>query len=215
MVGRGRPRERGGDAMTAAPGPSGFQASLSAQARASDPSSSAWVTANAGSGKTHVLVQRVLRLLLDGAPPSRLLCLTFTRNAAANMAGRVFRELARWTSLDDEALAEAISRSGAPRPDATTIALARRLFARTIESPGGLKIETIHSFCGRLLRMFPFEANVAAGFRVLEERESELLRNDARTIALRRAAQDPAAAATLRNLAIETGGEGLDALLRQ
>ena len=93
--------------------------------------------------------------------------------------------------------------------------MARRLFARTIESPGGLKIETIHSFCGRLLRMFPFEANVAAGFRVLEERESELLRNDARTIALRRAAQDPAAAATLRNLAIETGGEGLDALLRQ
>src|SRR5579863_119412 len=215
MVGRGRPRERGGDAMTAAPGPSGFHASLNAQARASDPSSSAWVTANAGSGKTHVLVQRVLRLLLDGAPPSRLLCLTFTRNAAANMAGRVFRELARWTSLDDEALAEAISRSGAPRPDATTIALARRLFARTIEAPGGLKIETIHGFCGRLLRMFPFEANVAAGFRVVEERESLTLLDEARAEALVAMSRKAAGADRLRLLARETGREGLDALLTE
>jgi ATP-dependent helicase/nuclease subunit A len=191
------------------------RAGANPQARASDPKTSAWVTANAGSGKTHVLVQRVLRLLLEGTPPSRILCLTFTKSAAANMSGRVFRTLARWTSLDDDALTKAITDAGAPAPDKDRLALARRLFARTIESPGGLKIETIHSFCGRLLRMFPFEANVAAGFRVLDERESELLRNDARTIALRRAAQDPAAAATLRNLAIETGGEGLDALLRQ
>jgi ATP-dependent helicase/nuclease subunit A len=185
------------------------------QARASDPTASAWVTANAGSGKTHVLVQRVLRLLLEGTPPSRILCLTFTKSAAANMSGRVFRTLARWTSLDDDALIKAITDAGAPAPDGNRLALARRLFARTIESPGGLKIETIHSFCGRLLRMFPFEANVAAGFRVLEERESELLRNDARAIALRQAARDPTTATTLRNLAIETGAEGLDALLRQ
>ena len=85
-----------------------------AQQRASDPTSSAWVSANAGSGKTHVLVQRVLRLLLDDVPPSRILCLTFTKAAAANMSARVFRELGKWTTLSDEELAQAIARAGAP-----------------------------------------------------------------------------------------------------
>ncbi|HLH50677.1 MAG TPA: double-strand break repair helicase AddA [Roseiarcus sp.] len=185
------------------------------QARASDPGASAWVTANAGSGKTHVLVQRVLRLLLEGTPPSRILCLTFTKNAAANMAGRIFKTLANWTSIDDEALAGEIAKSGAKRPDAARLALARRLFARTIESPGGLKIETIHGFCGRLLRMFPFEANVAAGFRVVEEREAKQLLNAAQESALAELARDPVAAARLRALATETGRQGLDALLGQ
>jgi ATP-dependent helicase/nuclease subunit A len=187
----------------------------SAQARASDPKCSAWVTANAGSGKTHVLVQRVLRLLLDGAPPSRILSLTFTKSAAANMASRVFKTLALWTSIDDEALKKAIMDAGAPAPDFSRLALARRLFARTIESPGGLKIETIHGFCGRLLRMFPFEANVAAGFRVVEERESRQLFDEARMRALVSLARDGAAAAALRTLASEAGGDGLDALLGQ
>src|SRR5579863_10058862 len=90
-----------------------------AQARASDPATSAWVSANAGSGKTYVLVHRVLRLLLDGAPPSRILCLTFTKTAAANMAGEVFRRLAQWTTLSDEALAAAIVAAGGDQPDAT------------------------------------------------------------------------------------------------
>ncbi|HLJ72738.1 MAG TPA: UvrD-helicase domain-containing protein, partial [Roseiarcus sp.] len=185
------------------------------QARASDPRLSAWVTANAGSGKTHVLVQRVLRLLLEGTPPSRILCLTFTKSAAANMAGRIFKTLANWTSVDDEALAGEIEKSGAKRPDAARLALARRLFARTIESPGGLKIETIHGFCGRLLRMFPFEANVAAGFRVVEEREAKHLLNAAQESALADLARDPVAAARLRALATETGRQGLDALVGQ
>jgi ATP-dependent helicase/nuclease subunit A len=187
----------------------------SPQARASDPKTSAWVTANAGSGKTHVLVQRVLRLLLEGVAPSRILCLTFTKSAAANMASRVFKTLALWTTLEDDALAAAIRDAGAPPPDETRVALARRLFARTIESPGGLKIETIHGFCGRLLRMFPFEANVAAGFRVVEERESRLLLDNARAQALAAISREPAAAASLRALAIETGEDGLDALIGQ
>jgi ATP-dependent helicase/nuclease subunit A len=191
------------------------QGAPSPQARASDPKSSAWVTANAGSGKTHVLVQRVLRLLLDGAPPSRILSLTFTKSAAANMASRVFKTLALWTRIEDDALKQAIMDAGAPAPDAERLALARRLFARTIETPGGLKIETIHGFCGRLLRMFPFEANVAAGFRVVEERESRQLLDEARMRALLSLARDGAAAATLRTLAIEAGGDGLDALLGQ
>ena len=127
-------------------------ATRAAQARASDPGASAWVSANAGSGKTHVLVQRVLRLLLNGAPPARILCLTFTKAAAANMAERVFRTLAQWTRLSDEALAAAIVKAGAEAPDAARLNFARRLFARTIETPGGLKIQTIHAFCERLLR---------------------------------------------------------------
>jgi ATP-dependent helicase/nuclease subunit A len=183
------------------------------QARASDPASSAWVTASAGSGKTHVLVQRILRLLLDGAAPSRILCLTFTRTAAANMAGRVFRELARWTALDDDALAETIIAAGAPAPDPARLAFARRLFARAIETPGGLKIETIHSFCGRLLRMFPFEANVPAGFRVADERESRQLILEARAEALASVGPHGRAVAALGLLAREIGRERLEGLI--
>src|SRR6516225_9061892 len=115
------------------------------QVEASDPAVSAWVTANAGSGKTHVLAQRVIRLLLDGVDPAKILCITFTKAAAANMANRVFDELRRWTALDDAELATAL------------------------ETPGGLKVQTIHAFCTRLLHHFPFEANVAARFTVLEE----------------------------------------------
>jgi ATP-dependent helicase/nuclease subunit A len=186
-----------------------------AQARASDPASSAWVIANAGSGKTHVLVQRVLRLLLDGAPPSRILCLTFTRNAAANMASRVFGDLAGWTSVDDDALAKAITHAGGSAPNAARLSLARRLFARAIETPGGLKIETIHGFCGRLLRMFPFEANVAAGFRVLEERESRQLLDEARAWALAGVGREAPASASLSLLAREIGRENLEGLIGQ
>ncbi|MBE7219637.1 MAG: double-strand break repair helicase AddA, partial [Caulobacteraceae bacterium] len=149
---------------------------LTRQHRASDPMSSAWVSANAGSGKTHVLTQRVVRLLLRGVAPSRILCLTFTKAAAANMSIRVFDTLAAWTQLDDAALTEAIVKTGAPRPSPTDLALARKLFARTVETPGGLKIQTIHAFCERLLHLFPFEANVAARFEVLDDlRQAELL----------------------------------------
>ena len=109
------------------------------QTRASNPKASAWVSANAGSGKTHVLTQRVLRLLLDGTPPAQILCLAYTKAAAANMADRVFGKLAQWTSLDDEALTEAIVDCGADKPDPAKLVFARQLFARTIETPGGLK----------------------------------------------------------------------------
>jgi ATP-dependent helicase/nuclease subunit A len=139
------------------------------QVEASDPAVSAWVTANAGSGKTHVLAQRVIRLLLDGVDPARILCITFTKAAAANMANRVFDELRRWTALDDDKLDAAIKRISNIQPDAARRTLARRLFAMALETPGGLKVQTIHAFCTRLLHHFPFEANVAARFTVLEE----------------------------------------------
>jgi ATP-dependent helicase/nuclease subunit A len=146
------------------------------QIRASDPGTSCWVAANAGAGKTHVLAQRVIRLLLDGCEPGRILCLTFTKAAAANMATRVFDRLAAWIALDDAGLDKALAEIGVKRVDAARRAHARRLFAAALETPGGLKVQTIHAFCTRLLHQFPFEARVAARFTVLEERaEAELI----------------------------------------
>lgn len=143
-----------------------------AQRRAADPRASAWVSANAGAGKTKVLTDRVVRLLLDGAPPARILCLTFTKAAAANMSIRVFRVLGRWVTLDEAALIAELTELTGARPSRATLQAARRLFARAVETPGGLKIETLHALCERLLHMFPFEANVPARFVVLDENQA-------------------------------------------
>src|SRR5258707_2838424 len=167
MVDRRRRRNRRGRNMSALrtiP-----DAVLRRQVEASDLAVSAWVTANAGSGKPDVLAQRVIRLLLEGVDPAKILCITFTKAAAANMANRVFDELRRWTALDDAELDAAIRRISNLQPDAARRTLARRLFAMALETPGGLKVQTIHAFCTRLLHHFPFEANVAARFTVLEE----------------------------------------------
>jgi ATP-dependent helicase/nuclease subunit A len=146
------------------------------QTTASDPGSSAWVAANAGSGKTHVLAQRVIRLLLSGVDPARILCITFTKAAAANMANRVFNDLRSWTQMDDAALDGAMRKAGEKRIDATRRRRARQLFALALDTPGGLKVHTIHAFCTQLLHLFPFEANVAARFQVLDEaQENQLL----------------------------------------
>src|SRR6516225_4662951 len=161
------------------------------QVEASDPAVSAWVTANAGSGKTHVLAQRVIRLLLDGVDPAKILCITFTKAAAANMANRVFDELRRWTALDDAELAAAIRRISNVQPDAARRTLARRLFAMALETPGGLKVQTIHAFCTRLLHHFPFEANVAARFTVLEEAAQAQLLDEISLTVLLDAAMSP------------------------
>jgi ATP-dependent helicase/nuclease subunit A len=141
------------------------------QARASDPAASAFVSANAGSGKTHVLVQRVIRLLLSGVAPEKILCITFTKAAAANMAERVFSTLGHWVTLDDVELDAAIKDVGIPHPDRGLRKAARKLFACALETPGGLKVQTIHALCTRLLQQFPFEANVPARFAVLDDRD--------------------------------------------
>src|SRR5512141_620526 len=139
------------------------------QIAAANPERSVFVSANAGSGKTHVLAQRVINLLLGGEDPAKILCITFTKAAAANMAKRVFDTLAGWTALDDQALDARITASTGKASDAPQRARARRLFATALETPGGLKVQTIHAFCTRLLHQFPFEANVAARFTVLDE----------------------------------------------
>jgi ATP-dependent helicase/nuclease subunit A len=184
------------------------------QAIASDPKQSAWVSANAGSGKTHVLTQRVIRLLLSGCRASAILCLTYTKAAAAEMSNRVFDRLAKWVTLDDETLADQIAALEGHRPGAHTVAEARRLFARALETPGGLKIQTIHAFCEALLHQFPLEANVAGHFSVLDDRTATILLADARRLLLTAAATegDPVltgAFETVLALADDTGLEGL------
>ena len=168
-----RGRRIGASGMVKAPRPIP-DAVRATQARASNPASSSFVSANAGSGKTHVLVQRVIRLLLDGVPPEKILCITFTKAAAANMAERVFSTLGHWVTLGDAALDDAIRGVGIPHPSGRLRKAARELFARALETPGGLKVQTIHALCTRLLQQFPFEANVPARFAVLDDRD----RND-------------------------------------
>jgi ATP-dependent helicase/nuclease subunit A len=165
------------------------------QARASDPASSAFVSANAGSGKTHVLVQRVIRLLLNGVPPEKILCITFTKAAAANMAERVFSTLGHWVTLDDDALDAAIVDAGITHPDAILRMRARELFACALETPGGLKVQTIHALCTRLLQQFPFEANVPARFSVIDDRDQNEMMERANLKVLLDASRDPDSAA--------------------
>ena len=161
------------------------------QVAAADPERSVFVSANAGSGKTHVLVQRVINLLLRGVAPEKILCVTFTKAAAANMATRVFDTLAEWTSFDDDALDARIKLATGKTPDALQRARARRLFAAALETPGGLKVQTIHAFCTRLLHQFPFEADVAARFEVLDEATTAQLLNQLTLVVLLEGATNP------------------------
>ena len=139
------------------------------QALASDPARSIWVEANAGSGKTFVLTQRVLRLLLAGVEPQSILCLTYTKAAAAEMRKRVSDRLAQWAVADTAALRAALAElTGAP-PGEAMLQTARTLFARALETPGGLRILTIHAFCEAVLHRFPIEAGVPFDFSVIED----------------------------------------------
>jgi ATP-dependent helicase/nuclease subunit A len=138
---------------------------------AADPGISAFVTANAGAGKTKTLVDRVARLLLRGAAPEAILCVTYTKAAASEMQSRLFAQLGGWAVQEDEGLRDALAAlQDRPRDafDEEDLSRARRLFARALETPGGLKIQTIHAFCEKLLRRFPLEAGVSPGFRVAE-----------------------------------------------
>ncbi len=141
-----------------------------AQRRALRPGESVWVAASAGTGKTQVLTDRLLALMLDGTDPARILCLTFTRAAAAEMANRINQRLAAWTTLPPGKLAEELVALSGRFPQEHEIARARQLFAAILDVPGGAKIATIHAFCQSLLRRFPLEADVAPEFAVLDER---------------------------------------------
>ncbi len=146
-----------------------------AQATAADPAGHAWVAASAGTGKTQVLSARVLRLLLLGVRADRILCLTFTKLAAAEMQTRIFDRLAHWVRCTDAELASDLAalRAGA---DPATHALARRLFADVLDAPGGLQVQTLHAFAQSLIASFPLEADVAPGFATLDDRSALTLR---------------------------------------
>ena len=162
------------------------------QRLAADPGVSAWVTASAGTGKTHVLTDRVLRLLLMDCRPERILCLTFTKAAAAEMANRLHERLGAWAVARDEDLSQALMDLAGSPPESENMNLARRLFARVLDTPGGLKVQTIHSFCEALLRRFPLEARLAPHFKVMEERQAAEVLHGALEAVLERDAEDPA-----------------------
>ncbi|MBT8153617.1 double-strand break repair helicase AddA [Epibacterium ulvae] len=154
-------------------------AASEAQFRAARPDASTWLSANAGSGKTKVLTDRVARLLLKGVQPQHILCLTYTKAAASEMQNRLFQRLGEWAMLPDAALLDALLDLGVELGDQDReLAQARTLFARAIETPGGLKIQTIHSFCAALLRRFPLEANVSPQFSEMDDRSIALLQGE-------------------------------------
>lgn len=163
------------------------------QARASDPAASAWVGASAGSGKTKVLTDRVLRLLLaPGTRPGAILCLTFTKAAAAEMAHRLARDLGRWAVEPEAKLAARLAGLLGRAPERRDLDAARGLFARVLDLPGGMRISTIHAFCQSLLRAFPLEAGLAPQFGVVEDADAAALLADAREAVLASPAQAPA-----------------------
>jgi len=153
-----------------------YESAARAQIRAADPAHSAWVSANAGSGKTKVLIDRVARLLLKGASPDSILCVTYTKAAANEMLERLFAQLGTWSVLDENTLKTKLAALESRAPDSyteTELRDARALFAKALETPGGLRIETIHAFCSRILRRFPLEANVAPGFNEIDDVDAD------------------------------------------
>lgn len=183
--------------LTLPPDDPAYLAAVAAQQAASDPEASAWVTANAGAGKTKVLVDRIARLLLlPDASPDRILAITYTKAAAAEMQARLFAQLGDWSIATDADLTKALNRiegkpAGQPREPAE-LSRARRLFALALETPGGLKLQTIHGFCTTLLKRFPLEAGLMPGFSILTEAEADALQADAEEAVLADPALQPA-----------------------
>ena len=163
-----------------------------AQNDAANPEVSTWLSANAGSGKTRVLTDRVARLLLRGTDPQSILCLTYTKAAASEMQNRLFQTLGNWAMLQDDVLRSKLRDLGETPPQ--NLSDARTLFARAIETPGGLKIQTIHSFCASILRMFPLEAGISPQFQELDE----VSQKDLLDTVLENIAEDPAVTAIAR-----------------
>ncbi|NJC06377.1 ATP-dependent helicase/nuclease subunit A [Sphingomonas kaistensis] len=185
------------------------------QAAAADPFIHASLSASAGTGKTQVLTARVLRLLLENASPESILCLTFTKAAAAEMAERVGGRLAYWIGLDDAGLGAELVALGVT-PTGAMLARARQLFATVLDCPGGLRIQTIHSFCQTLLAAFPSEAGITPGFRPIEGREEEaLVERTLAALAERSDAGDRAFLADLEILASRLGEADVRTYLRR
>ncbi len=160
------------------------------QRKAARPDASVWVEASAGTGKTKVLTDRILSLLLAGTRPDRLLALTFTKAAAGEMANRVARRLGDWATMPADDLAWDIENITGRAAAEDELRRARRLFAQVLDVPGGMRVQTIHAFCESLLKRFPLEAGVIPHFTVLDERDAAALLDDCRNLVLRGAEGD-------------------------
>ena len=176
--------------------PSGANAELQSlstdkQLDAADPKASVWVSANAGTGKAHTLTSRVARLLLSGTKPEHILCLTFTRAAAAQMQTKLYERLGQWSTMAENKLEEALFQLEGRHLEPDELAKARRLFASALETPGGLKIQTIHAFCESLLGRFPLEAGVSPHFALADDRQSAELLAQARDKVLQASIDEP------------------------
>ncbi len=185
------------------------------QRGAADPKASVWVAASAGTGKTKVLTDRVLRLLLAGTAPGRILCLTFTKAAAAEMNNRIAETLKIWASADAAALRAALVKVMDREPDATEMQRARRLFPAVLDVPGGMRIQTIHAFCQTVLGRFPLEAGIAPNFGVLDDREQTAQLTAARQAVLDAAASDWRLAAALAGVTAHVDQPTLEALFAE
>ncbi|HQT64395.1 MAG: double-strand break repair helicase AddA [Acidocella sp. 20-57-95] len=153
------------------------------QRKASNPNVSAFVAASAGTGKTKLLTDRLLRLMLTGTPPGKILCLTYTKAAAAEMAIRLNRKLGEWVVMPEAELNKALTALNMPA-SATSRQTARKLFAEVLDLPGGMKINTIHAFCQSLLRRFPLEAQLSPHFELEDEISAQHRLREAREDAL-------------------------------
>ncbi|WP_439632994.1 double-strand break repair helicase AddA [Glycocaulis sp.] len=204
-----------------APGfdPAVAASATTAQRAAADPRASVFVEANAGSGKTRVLVDRVARLLLEGVPPDRILCVTFTKAAAGEMQTRLFLKLGDWSVMADEKLrAELQKLTGEEaEPDAGRLAEARKLFARALETPGGLKVQTLHAFCDSLLRQFPLEAGLPPGFATQEDAQSARVRREAELRLYETARRDRggALAMAIEAITVRAGPTGFEEIFKK
>lgn len=168
-----------------------YKAAVKAQKQASDPSASRLASANAGSGKTKVLVDRVSRILLQDVPPEKILCLTYTKAAASEMQSRLFKVLGDWSILDDKDLDEALTELMGQAGHGVELKTARQLFAKALETPEGLKVQTIHAFCERILARFPIEAGILPGFEPIDDGEMKPLREGVRDEIYKAAIQAP------------------------
>lgn len=180
------------------------------QIEAADPARNTWLSANAGSGKTRVLTDRVARLLLSGVEPQHILCLTYTKAAASEMQNRLFRRLGEWAMKPEPDLRAALADLGEADLSPKRLQRARQLFARAIETPGGLRIQTIHSFCGSLLRRFPLEAGVPPGFAEMDDRAARHMRAE-----IVEELADGPHAAVVRRLTEVQNGEDFGGLVEQ
>ncbi|MEP3888822.1 MAG: double-strand break repair helicase AddA [Hellea sp.] len=193
-----------------------YIAAVTAQRQAADPFSTRLASANAGSGKTRVLVNRVSRILLGGAKPETILCLTYTKAAASEMQSRLFETLGAWSILDDAPLRRELDELVGTEKHDLSLQNARQLFAKALETPEGLKVQTIHAFCERILSRFPIEAGILPGFEPLDEAETSEIREEVRAEIYKEGARNPqgAVAAAIAILTLSKADMTLDGLFK-